>query len=295
MSKTTAWNAFNQAKVECGLFKTHPEMRIHTLRHSYATHLLESGVHIKQLSTYLGHNSLKPTLVYLHLTELSDAQARAALQTLALCKAHYRAVRSVLTCRTPAMGGRLYRCQNTACGRPHFAYHSCNHRNCPRCGARDQQLWTAKQEAALLPVSYFLITFTIPSELRSLCLQYPKELYDRLLKESAGALTDVVASKLKSPSARLGLTSVLHTWGRQMQHHPHVHIIMPAVAFDEKENKLIYPKNKNAHRIAGTTFGHLPDPRPNQSPFASHSMERPTPTCGPRKDRDSLSRPIRAT
>ena len=162
-----------------------------------------------------------------------------------LCKAHYRAVRSVLTCRTPAMGGRLYRCQNTACGRPHFAYHSCNHRNCPRCGARDQQLWTAKQEAALLPVSYFLITFTIPSELRSLCLQYPKELYDLLLKESAGALTDVVASKLKSPSARLGLTSVLHTWGRQMQHHPHVHIIMPAVAFDEKENKLIYPKNKD--------------------------------------------------
>ena len=162
-----------------------------------------------------------------------------------LCKAHYRAVRSVLTCRTPAMGGRLYRCQNAACRKPHFAYHSCNHRNCPRCGARDQQLWTAKQEASLLPASYFLITFTIPSELRSLCLQHPKELYDCLLKESAGALTDVVASKLKSPSARIGLTSVLHTWGRQMQHHPHVHVIMPAVAFDEKANKLIYPKNKD--------------------------------------------------
>jgi len=84
MSKASAWNAFNQAKIECGLVKTHPEMRIHTLRHSYATHLLESGVHIKQLSIYLGHSSLKPTLVYLHLTEVSDAQARVALQTLAL-------------------------------------------------------------------------------------------------------------------------------------------------------------------------------------------------------------------
>ena len=82
MSKASAWAAFKQAKTECGLFRKHPKMCIHTLRHSYATHLLEGGVHIRQLSTYLGHTTLKPTLVYLHLTEVSDAQAREALRTL---------------------------------------------------------------------------------------------------------------------------------------------------------------------------------------------------------------------
>lgn len=82
-----------------------------------------------------------------------------------LSAAHYRAVRSVLSCRTPMLGGRLYRCES--CHKPHFAYHSCNHRSCPQCGALEQQLRSAKQEARLLPVPYFMVTFTIPAELRS--------------------------------------------------------------------------------------------------------------------------------
>lgn len=90
-----------------------------------------------------------------------------------------------------------------------------------------------------------MVTFTIPSELRSLCAKYPKELYDLMMRESAGALTDVIATKLKVPGARIGFTSVLHTWGREMQRHPHVHVIIPAVAFDEKKNKLIYPKKSD--------------------------------------------------
>ena len=104
-----------------------------------------------------------------------------------LCAAHYRAVRRVSACRSPELGGRLYRCKG--CCKPHFAYHSCNHRNCPQCGASGQQEWTARQEARLLPVPYFMVTFTIPSELRCLCLAYPKLLYDLLLKQSAAALS----------------------------------------------------------------------------------------------------------
>lgn len=143
-----------------------------------------------------------------------------------LCGVHYRAVRAVLQCRTPELGGRLYQCGD--CHSKHFAYHSCNHRSCPQCGALDQQIWTAKQEARLLPVPYFMVTFTIPWELRSICKQYPKELYDILLKQSAQALKDVIATKNKGASA--GFTSILHTWGRQLQHHPHVHCIVPALA-----------------------------------------------------------------
>lgn len=143
-----------------------------------------------------------------------------------LCSAHYRAVRSVLKCRTEELGGQLYRCDD--CHKHHFAYHSCNHRSCPQCGAYDQQVWTAKQEARLLPVPYFMVTFTIPSELRSVCKKHPKELYNILIKQSAIALKDIIQTKTKGGAA--GFTSILHTWGRQLQHHPHVHCIVPALA-----------------------------------------------------------------
>ena len=143
-----------------------------------------------------------------------------------LCSAHYRAIRAVLSCRTPDLGGRLYQCEG--CHKKHFAYHSCNHRSCPQCGAYDQQVWTAKQEARLLPVPYFMVTFTIPSELWNICKKHPKELYNILIKQSAQALKDVMQTKTKGASA--GFTSVLHTWGRKLQHHPHVHCIVPALA-----------------------------------------------------------------
>ena len=157
-----------------------------------------------------------------------------------LCSAHYRAVRCVLACRTPELGGRLYQCRS--CQKNHFAYHSCNHRSCPNCGAAKQEEWTARQEARLLPVPYFLITFTVPSELRNLAQHFPKELYDLILKESSIALCEVTASKLKRPHLRIGITSVLHTWGRQMQHHPHVHCIVPTLGYDPIADELIRPK-----------------------------------------------------
>jgi len=159
--------------------------------------------------------------------------AYAAANHAHLCAAHYRAVRSVLSCRTPALGGQLYQC--AGCRRNHYAYHSCNHRNCPKCGARDQQEWSAKQEARLLSASYFLVTFTVPDALRAACKSHPKELYDLLLRESAGALQDVLQTKLGGTG---GFTSILHTWTRQLQHHPHVHIIIPGVAYDKKSRTL---------------------------------------------------------
>ena len=165
------------------------------------------------------------------------AYARAHRATLST--AHYRAVRRVLACRTPELGGRLYRCGD--CHTPHFAYHSCNHRSCPQCGSIDQQQWSAKQEARLLPAPYFLVTFTLPAELRSLCLAHPKDLYDLLLRESAAALRDVIATK--HHGGEVGLTSVFHSWGRQLQHHPHVHCIVPGLVYDPKNDRVTRPDN----------------------------------------------------
>jgi len=82
MSDSSAWVAMNLARVECGLTKKHDKISTHTLRHSYATHMLDAGTSLRQISAYLGHSSLKPTLVYLHLTEISETKARDALATL---------------------------------------------------------------------------------------------------------------------------------------------------------------------------------------------------------------------
>ena len=83
MTKSCVWSAINIAGIECGLHKTHDKVSCHTLRHSYATHMLEAGVTVRQVADYLGHTTLKPTMVYLHLTAVSEEQARAALRTLA--------------------------------------------------------------------------------------------------------------------------------------------------------------------------------------------------------------------
>jgi len=105
-----------------------------------------------------------------------------------LLPSHRHAVRAILQCRTPALGGQLYRCD---CGRFEFAYHSCNHRACPRCGHADATAWLARQRQKLLPVPYYLVTFTVPAQLRALIRSHQKPLYRALLRESAHAVQDV--------------------------------------------------------------------------------------------------------
>ena len=143
----------------------------------------------------------------------------------ALLPSHRRAVQAVLNCRTPVLGGEVYRC--AGCRQDHFVYHSCNHRACPQCGQTDTTEWIERQKLRLLPVPYYLITFTVPAGLRAWLRSHQKAGYSRLLKESAGALQDV-ARRDKYLGGELGVLSVLHTWGRQLQFHPHVHCVVPA-------------------------------------------------------------------
>jgi hypothetical protein len=133
------------------------------------------------------------------------------------------AVRAIQRCRTPALGGQLYRC---GCGREHYAYHSCNHRACRRCGLDDAAAWLAAQRTRLLPVPYFLVTLTVPAELREPIRAARTMWYGALLKASAGALQDLAAQP-KHLGAELGITAVLQTWTRDLRYHPHVHLLVP--------------------------------------------------------------------
>jgi len=138
--------------------------------------------------------------------------------------AQRRALLAITRCRTPALGGHVYRC--TECDGEDFAYHSCHHRACPRCGGAGTAEWTQKQTDRLLPVPYFLVTFTVPEELRPIFAARPEVLLDLFFTEAAGAL-QTVAARSRHLGAELGMLGVFHNWGRQLQHHPHLHFIVP--------------------------------------------------------------------
>ena len=152
------------------------------------------------------------------------AQAPGYAQRHVVSGPQQRALQAIRDCRTPVMGGRVYRCGQ--CSRTDFAYHSCHHRACPRCGGNRTAAWTLRQTERLLPVPYFMATFTVPAALRPVFLREPKIMIDRLFQEAAGALQEVAAMP-RHLGAELGMIGVLHTWGRQMQYHPHVHFIVP--------------------------------------------------------------------
>ena len=141
-----------------------------------------------------------------------------------LTPAPRRALLAILRCRTPALGGHVYRC--TGCDETDFAYHSCHHRACPRCGGGRTAAWTQKQTDRLLPVPYFLVTCTVPEEIRFAFAARPELLPDLFFTAAAHAL-QTVAARPRHLGAELGMVGVLHTWGRQLQQHPHLHFIIP--------------------------------------------------------------------
>ena len=156
-----------------------------------------------------------------------------------LLPSHRRAVQAILSCRTPALGAQLYGCD---CGRRELVYHSCNHRACPRCGQADASQWLEQQRRRLLPVPYFLVTFTVPEQLRSIIRSNQKILYALLLQQSAGALLDIGRDH-KDLGAQLGLLAVLQTWARDLHYHPHVHCVVPGGGLSADLLRWVRPKH----------------------------------------------------
>jgi Putative transposase/Transposase zinc-binding domain len=135
---------------------------------------------------------------------------------------HLRAMEQIEQCRTEALGGQLYFCQQ--CAEFHYSFHSCKNRHCPKCQNDQAEAWLENQKGLLLPVNYFMVTFTLPEELRSLARSHQKTVYNILFRASADALLEL-ASDPRFVGARLGMVGVLHTWTRDLFYHPHVHYI----------------------------------------------------------------------
>ncbi len=131
---------------------------------------------------------------------------------------------AIESCRTAALGGHVARCAD--CAYTSIAYNSCRNRHCPKCQGAAAKQWLADREADLLPVPYYHVVFTLPAAIADIAYQNKAVIYDLLFKVSAETMLTIAADP-KHLGARIGITSVLHSWGSAMTHHPHVHMIVP--------------------------------------------------------------------
>src|SRR5262249_28695011 len=138
---------------------------------------------------------------------------------------HKKVLRAITACRTGALGTVLYACES--CGRTHTVGRSCGNRHCPTCQQDKTQAWLENQLDRLLPCPYFLITFTLPAELRALARAHQRVVYAALFEASSAALRALAADPKFVGTDRLGFFGVLHTWGRTLEYHPHVHYVVP--------------------------------------------------------------------
>ena len=135
-----------------------------------------------------------------------------------------RVMSAIEACRTEVLGGHVAACSK--CGHQHVAYNSCKNRHCPKCQGPAARDWMAARAEDLLPVEYFHVVFTLPAEVARIAHWNKREVYGLLFRASAETVTTIAADPRRL-GVRIGMTSVLHTWGSALTHHPHVHMIVP--------------------------------------------------------------------
>ena len=163
------------------------------------------------------------------------------IQKFNLLPSHYRTITDILSCRTKNLGGQTWYCED--CEKTHYSYHSCKNRMCPKCQNNQATVWLNKQYKKLLPVDYFMVTFTIPSELRDLFRNNQKECYNLFFKASSESLHQLALDK-RFLGGEIGMLGVLQTWASNLIYHPHIHYIVPGIALANKNNTIKFTKNK---------------------------------------------------
>lgn len=168
------------------------------------------------------------------MPEMADILRRYGAQYLErhgsrVLPSHRRAIKAILACRTAAMGGELFGCPD--CDDFVYRYHSCRDRACPKCHSQQTKRWLDARRKELINVPYFHVIITVPSQLRRLIRSNQRILYSVLIRAAFHALQDL-AWDPKFLGGQIGGLCVLHTWTRTLEHHPHVHILVPGVGLD---------------------------------------------------------------
>lgn len=144
--------------------------------------------------------------------------------TATLCRGQRRVMSAIEQCRTAALGGHVEQCD--ACGHQRVAYNSCRNRHCPKCQSLARAQWLQDRQADLLPVEYFHVVFTVPQEVAAIAYQNKAVVYDILFQATAQTLRTIGADP-KHLGSEIGFIAILHTWGQNLLHHPHLHCVVP--------------------------------------------------------------------
>ena len=137
---------------------------------------------------------------------------------------HLKVMAAIEACRTEILGGHVYYCGQ--CEETFYSYHSCHNRHCPKCQNEAAQTWLEKQQALLLPVPYFMVTFTLPAALRPLARSHQKIVYNLLFRTASAALQQL-AQDPRFVGGKIGMVGILQTWTRDLRYHPHIHFLVP--------------------------------------------------------------------
>lgn len=141
-----------------------------------------------------------------------------------LSRGQRRVMNAIERCRTAALGGHVEQCD--ACGHQRVAFNNCRNRHCPKCQSLTRAQWLEDRQAELLPVEYFHVVFTVPQEIAAIAYQNKAVVYDILFRATAETLRTIAADP-KHLGAEIGFIAILHTWGQNLLHHPHVHCVVP--------------------------------------------------------------------
>ncbi len=158
-----------------------------------------------------------------------------------LLPGHHSAIAAMLHCRTADSGEIVLRCAD--CGSQEYRPKSCGHRSCPHCQNHETTIWLDRQRAKLLPVEYFMVTFTLPRQLRNLAWQHQRVIYNILLAAAISTLKDFGLNP-KHLGANIGMTAVLHTHSRRLDYHPHLHVVVPGGGVDKARKQWKKKKDK---------------------------------------------------
>ena len=176
---------------------------------------------------------MQPKFELAHVLRTQWQSIERSVENKTLNTWQLRTLSALSKCRTAALGGHVDGCTN--CGNLRISYNSCRNRHCPKCQGNEREAWIQARQKELLPVSYFHVVFTLPSELNGLCMQFPSIMYGALF-DAAWDSINTFANDKKHLGAATGMISILHTWGQQLMLHPHLHCIIPAGGLSVKGN-----------------------------------------------------------
>ena len=177
----------------------------------------------------------------LELADIFRRYGPAYRQAHSMPVPHHKLMRAIETCRTAVLGGHVDKCSQ--CSYTRISYNSCRNRHCPKCQGKQRSEWLDKRKSELLPIEYFHVVFTMPAQAAAIAYQNKAVVYDILFRATAETLL-TIARDPQHLGAEIGFFGILHTWGQNLHHHPHVHCVVSGGGLSADYDRFVHSRRR---------------------------------------------------